>query len=151
MPGGMCEPPPLAATLPPRRALILLATIWAIAVFQVAGLVRGLVYFCFIPPERTLVDNIAAALLFAGAAAVAVALYGWVRPETRAGRLGATLLSAIGSAFPCLWVYAFLLSFEADQAAVLAGLGTVVLPLPSAIAIGALAELMGWLWTPGAR
>lgn len=143
----MSEPPPLVASLPPRRALIVIALAWAISVIEAARGIRGLYYICSIPPEPTLVDHLALWGLFTVAAGGAVFLYGWVRPETRAGRLGAALLSTLGSAFPCLLVYGLLLSFKADQAAALAGMGTVFLSLPSAIAMWAMAELLGWLWT----
>ena len=151
MPSGMSEPPPLAATLPPRRALILLASIWAISVVPAAGLVRELNYSCSTPPALTLLEGVACAPLLAMAAALAVALYGWARPQTRVGRLGATLLSALGSAVPCLWVCAFLLSFNAYLAMWLAWMGSAIVPPPAAIVIWGVAEFMGWFWTPGAR
>lgn len=143
----MSEPPPLVASLPPRRALIVIALAWAISVIEAARGIRGLYYICSIPPEPTLVDHLGFLLLFAVAAGAAVLLYGWVRPETRAGRLGATLLSAAGSSFPSLFIYGAVLTFEPAPAAALGAVGSALLPLPTAIALWTVAELLGWLWT----
>ena len=78
-----------------------------------------------------------------------------MRPESRAGRLGATLLAAAASGFGALLLYAVVSSFEVHTigppfsltpAVVTAGVATAFVALPAAALVWGLGELTGWIW-----
>lgn len=155
MPNGMSEHAPLAAPSPSRAVIFGLAAVWAASLLEAALLVRGLIYFCSVPPAFGAGDTLAFLLLHTSGAGAAALVYIRVRPESRAGRLGATLLAAAASGFGALLLYAVVSSFEVHTigppfsltpAVVTAGVATAVVALPAAALVWGLGELTGWIW-----